>query len=326
MKIKDDLYRSPFRLLLIIAISILTVEVCIMLLFSLLPRLAPRVEILADGILLTLLLSPILYLFLFRPLNQQISALDQAEKSLRHQNEALGEKTLQLIAAQEELVRTEKLALLGQVAVSVGHELRNPLGVMNNAVYFLQTVLADADQTTSEYLKIIKDEIAGSERIVADLMDAAHTNPPLPDTADVRELIEQTLLNCTVPARVSLKLDIPATLPLLRVDARQLQQALRNLISNGVEAMPDGGTLQISAVENKPDGTIAVNVQDTGVGIMAEQLGHLFEPLFTTKARGIGLGLVIVKNLVEANGGKIAVQSEAGKGTLFTVTLPLAEV
>ena len=101
------------------------------------------------------------------------------------------------------LVRKEKLALLGQVAGSVGHELRNPLGVMNNAVYFLQTVLADADETTREYLEIIKTEIAEADRIVADLLDSVRTKPPQSVEADVRELIDQTLRTLTVPAAIT---------------------------------------------------------------------------------------------------------------------------
>lgn len=140
-----------------------------------------------------------------------------AEEKIRKLNEELEtkvqERTKQLLEAQEELVRKEKLAVLGQVAGSVGHELRNPLGVMSNAVYFLQTVLADADETTKEYLNIIKDEIAGSERIVSDLLDAVRTQSPHPEIVGVQELIEQTLRKCSVPSSVTVKLDIPATLP-----------------------------------------------------------------------------------------------------------------
>ena len=247
----------------------------------------------------------------------RLRAIDELEEKVQ-------DRTKQLLQAQEELVRKEKLAVLGQVAGSVGHELRNPLGVMSNAVYFLQTVLVDADETTREYLNIIKNEIAGSERIVSDLLDSVRTKPPQPEAVGVAEVIEQTLGKLTIPPSATVKLDIPATLPPLRVDAQQIQQVFRNLISNGVEAMPEGGMLEIGAVENKSDGTVTVSVRDSGIGMTQEQLGKIFQPLFTTKARGIGLGLVVVKNLTQANGGKIEVQSEVGKGTTFTVTLPAA--
>jgi len=250
------------------------------------------------------------------------------EERVRRLNEELEikvqERTQQLLDAQEELVRKEKLAVLGQVAGSVGHELRNPLGVMNNAVYFLQTVLADADDSVKEYLEIIKNEIAVSDRIVGDLLDSVRTKSPQPEVVGVAALVEQTLRKLSIPASIAVELDIPGTLPPLRVDALQIHQVLRNLISNGIEAMPEGGMLEIRAVEN-PDGTVTVGVRDTGIGMTPEQLGNLFQPLFTTKARGIGLGLVVVRNLTQANGGTVNVESEAGKGTVFAVTLPVAD-
>jgi PAS domain S-box-containing protein len=260
---------------------------------------------------------------------QDITERKQAEDEIRQLNEELDAKvkqrTQQLLEAQDELLRKEKLAVLGQVAGSVGHELRNPLGVMNNAVYFLQTVLPDADDSVKEYLNIIKNEIAGSERIVSDLLDSVRTKPPHAEITGVRELLEQTLHKLSMPSSIAIKLDIPDKISPLRVDAMQIQQVLRNLISNGVEAMPEGGTLEIGASEDAPAGILTISVRDSGSGMAPEILPKLFQPLFTTKARGIGLGLVVVKNLTEANGGTVKVQSEAGKGTLFTVTLPAAD-
>ncbi len=264
--------------------------------------------------------------FLMRGTMHDITAQKIAEEKIRKLNDELEERvqqrTQQLMEAQEELVRKEKLAVLGQVAGSVGHELRNPLGVMSNAVYFLQTVLADADETTKEYLSIIKSEITNSERIVSDLLDSVRTKPPQAEDVNVAELIAQTLGKLTIPPGVKVMLDIPETLPPLRADALQIHQVLRNLFSNGMEAMPEGGTLQIAAAENAQDKTISISVRDSGIGMTAEHVAKLFHPLFTTKARGIGLGLMVVKNLTHANGGTIEVQSEVGKGTLFRVTLP----
>jgi PAS domain S-box-containing protein len=252
-----------------------------------------------------------------------------AEETIRKLNDELEtkvqERTKQLLEAQEEMVRKEKLAVLGQVAGSVGHELRNPLGVMNNAVYFLQAVLTDADDSVKEYLNIIKSEIASSERIVSDLLDSVRTKPPHPEVVGLAELIDQTLRKSTIPPSVTVKLDIPETLPPLWGDAMQIHQVLRNLISNGVEAMPEGGTLEIRAEADEEAMHIAIGVRDSGTGMTTEQLGKLFQPLYTTKARGIGLGLVVVKNLTQANGGTVEVRSEAGKGSLFLVTLPAAD-
>lgn len=260
---------------------------------------------------------------------RDISERKQTEEKVRKLNTELESKveqrTRQLLDTQEELVRKEKLAVLGQVAGSVGHELRNPLGVMNNAVYFLQTVLSDADETTREYLNIIKDEIAVSERIVSDLLDSVRTKPPRPERVGVMPLIEQALRKCAVPENVTLALDIPEAIPPLKVDSMQIHQVFRNLISNGLEAMPEGGELAIRAVPNAQAETVTISVQDSGTGMTPEQQEKLFQPLFTTKARGIGLGLVVVKNLTQANGGSLEVQSEWGKGTTFAVTLPMID-
>jgi signal transduction histidine kinase len=236
----------------------------------------------------------------------------------------LQERTRQLAAAQEELVKKEKMAMLGQVAASVGHELRNPLGVMNNAVYYLQTVLPDVDEDTREYLEIIKDEIAKSEGIVADLLDAVRTIPPRAESVEVGEMVAGALEKCVIPSSVMVRLDLPEPLPPLWVDSPQMQQVLRNLVANAVDAMPRGGVLEIRARSTEDGKTLDVGVQDSGTGMTPEQMARLFQPLFTTKARGIGLGLVVVKNLAQANGGSVAVRSEPGKGTTFTLTLPTA--
>jgi len=259
-------------------------------------------------------------------IQERTRELQQANTLLGQMNDELDrkvkERTQQLSDAQEELVRKEKLALLGQVADTVGHELRNPLGVMNNAVYFLQTVLTDADETTKEYLGIIKSEIADAERIVSDLLDAVRTKPPHPEMVEVAELIRQTLRKCDIPPSVTVRFDIQETLPTIRVDPAQMHQVLWNLITNGVEAMPDGGALEIRADTDSAAQTVTVSIKDSGSGIAPEHQAKLFQPLFTTKTRRIGLGLVVVKNLTQANGGNVAVESAPSKGSTFTVTLP----
>jgi signal transduction histidine kinase len=257
------------------------------------------------------------------------------------------ERTEQLLEAQEELVRKEKLATLGQLAGSVGHELRNPLGVMSNAVYYLKTVMSDADETVKEYLNMIKSEINNSERIISDLLDFSRVKTPQTQSTSINELIQQSLEKCTVPDNVNIRLEIPEEFPAINVDPLHMEQIFKNLIINAVQAMPDGGELRIGArllpdveaprwvaLEERKEGRVAasplqkynnfveISITDTGEGISPENMKNLFQPLFTTKAKGIGLGLVVCKNLVEANGGRIQVESEPGKGTTFTVVLP----
>jgi len=150
-------------------------------------------------------------------------------------------------------VRKEKLAVLGQVAGSVGTSWRNPLGVMSNAVYFLQTVSPDADETTREYLNILKNEIANPSASCPTCWTRCAPGRRKREIVGVPELLMQTLRKCNVPASVSVQMDLPSTLPPLQVDAMQMQQVFRNLISNGIEAMPDGGTLDIRAVTDESE-------------------------------------------------------------------------
>ncbi|HET7831830.1 MAG TPA: ATP-binding protein [Gallionella sp.] len=257
---------------------------------------------------------------------EDITAQKQAADEIRKVNVELEakvqERTAQLLTAQDELVHREKLALLGKVADTVGHELRNPLGVMNNAVYFLQTVLSDADETTKEYLGIIKEEIADAERIVSDLLDAVRTKPPHLAMVGVKELIEKALRKFEMPSTVTLRLDIQTELPEVRVDSTQMLQVFWNLITNALEAMPEGGELEIKAEKDASQRTVTVSIKDSGCGIAPEHQGRLFQLLFTTKVRHIGLGLTVVRNLTGANGGSVRVQSQPGKGSTFSVTLP----
>lgn len=278
-----------------------------------------------DGLFLVVFITAML-----NEIREEIRRRKAAEEAVRKLNENLetkvAERTRQLFKAQDELLRKEKLAVLGKIAGNVGHELRNPLGVIGNAVYFLQTVLADADDTTKEYLGIIRDEIAGAEHIVSDLLDSVRNKLPHRESVAARELINQALRKCKLPADIRVKPEIPEALPPVLADPLQIQQVLRNLIGNGIEAMPDGGILEIRASAATAERTVTISVRDSGCGIAPEHLDKLFQPLFSTKARGVGLGLMVVKNLTEANGGGVEVRSEPGRGSTFSVTLPTADV
>ncbi len=317
-----------YQVAAVFIVAAVVIAVVIVLTFDLLWDGRLNIEMEIAGVVTPFLVAPLLvglFTALLNELREEVVRRKAAEQSTRKLNEELeakvAERTRQLLAAQDELVRKEKLTLLAQVADSVGHELRNPLSVMSNAVYFLKSVLP-ADETTKEYLGIIEGEIAESERIVADLLDAVRTKPPQFETAGAAELAERALRKCDIPAAVIVHLDIPETLSPLRVDPKQMQQVLRNLIRNGIEAMPDGGDLQISAVEDKPAHSLRISVTDSGAGIAPEHRARLFQPLFTTKARRVGLGLAVVKNLTQVNHGSVDMQSEPGKGSSFSITLP----
>ena len=264
-------------------------------------------------------------------LSIDITERKRDEMEIRRLNRELQQRLVQLQEAQEELVRKEKLSILGQVVGTVEHELRNPLGVMSNAIYFLQMVLAESDDTTKEYIEIISKEIQNSQRIITDLLDFARTKPPQKRPVKVHDLVGECIEKFTFPDNVTLHWDMPDFLPLLTVDPQQMGQVLKNLITNAVQAMPDGGVLGLGArhvkgLEAEGDGDagfMEITVADTGMGISEEGMKRLFHPLFTTKTKGTGLGLVVCRNLTEANNGTIRVKSASGKGAEFTLTLPV---
>jgi len=260
--------------------------------------------------------------------SRDITERKRAEEALQEYSERLEEmveqRTQELRDAQEQLVRREKLAVLGQLAGGVGHELRNPLGVISNAVYFLQLTLPDADETTAtarEYLEMISEEVRNAGKIISDLLDFSRTRLPDREEAAVSELVAEVLEKRPPPEEVQVITQIASGLPLVFVDPQQMGQVLGNLVANAYQAMEEGGALTISA--QAEEGQVSLSVADTGCGIPEENMAKLFEPLFTTKVRGIGLGLAVTRILVEGHGGTIEVQSEVGKGSTFTVRLPI---
>ncbi len=271
-------------------------------------------------------------------LHQRAAELEAADTERQRAGEVLKEYSEPLEGIveertrelQEELVRKERLAMLGRLAGGVAHELRNPLGVISNAVYYLKMVYPDADETTKEYLKIIAGQVHESDRIISDLLDFSRTRLPDREKVAVSELVAEVLEKRPPPKGVQVTTQMALDLPPVYIDRHQMGQVLDNLVTNAYQAMPEGGRLvvQSSEVSGKPSrpGWVSISVADTGVGIPPENMAKLFEPLFTTKAKGLGLGLAVVKMLVEANEGSIEVESEEGKGSTFTVRLPLAGV
>lgn len=257
---------------------------------------------------------------------QSMLRLKRAEDRLKEYSERLEElieeRTQKLREAQEKLIRQEKLAALGQMAGSVGHELRTPLATIANAVYYLKMIRADADTDTREYLDIIASEAGNAEKIITDLLDFARIKSLAQQSVQVSDVVERLLAKYPSPERLRVVVAIPDDMPALYVDAAHLEQVLLNLVNNAYQAMLEGGTLTISARIEATD--VAIVVADTGCGISEEHLNKIFDPLFTTKPKGIGLGLAVCKNLIETNGGTITVHSEQEKGATFTLLLPVA--
>ena len=272
-----------------------------------------------------------------RRLGQGVRNRKRAEKALKEYSEQLEEmvleRTQELHNAQESLIRKEKLAVLGQLAGGVAHELRNPLAVIKNAAYCLNLVLEEPDVEIREMLEILDKQVGTADKIISSLLDFARTRPPIRRKVDVNDVVRETLSRTPLPdaPRVEVVLELDEDLPPILADPDQLVQVFGNLVRNGVQAMSQGGQVTIKTSEEcrgDPGGRpewVTVSVADSGAGISEENLKKIFEPLFTTKAKGIGLGLALVKTLVEGHGGTIGVESQVGEGSTFTVRLPIVE-
>jgi PAS domain S-box-containing protein len=255
-----------------------------------------------------------------------ITDLKRAEEALKEYSERLEEmveeRTKELRDAQETLVRQEKLAVLGQLAGGVGHELRNPLGAISNAVYFLNMVLEEPDPEIRETVEILEKEVKTSETIISSLLDFARAKPPTRQKVNVNHVVQEALSRTAVPENVEVVSQLDEALPIILADPDQLVQVFGNIILNATQAMGEGGRLVVKTEVPSPE-WVAVSFADTGLGIPEENLDKLFEPLFTTKAKGVGLGLAVTKTLVEGHEGTIEVESELRKGSTFTVRLPI---
>jgi len=254
---------------------------------------------------------------LARDLAKSKARLEQ--RNLRLKNE-VRERTQQLDEAQEQLLRAQRLATIGQLAASVGHELRVPLAVLRNSIYFLTLKLKDEDEKVKKHLFIMNKELSRSDKIISDLLEFSRKKKPTLAPIDLNGVVEEALMRLSIPEDIEFIKNL-GDVPRIIADAEQLQAILLNLISNGIQAMPEGGTLTVKTGQRKD--SCEITVSDTGVGIREEDIEKIFEPLYTTRPKGIGLGLSITKSLVENHGGTVTVESEVNKGSAFTVLLPL---
>ncbi len=228
--------------------------------------------------------------------------------------------------AQQSFLHKERLASMGQLSAGVAHELNNPLGTILLFTEILYKQTAETDPCRED-LQLIRNEAMRCKKIVADLLNFARQQEVLAQETDVHALLEQVLnIMAREPTLANIKIvrHYAPNLPTIQADPAQLQQVFTNLIRNGVEAMPEGGTLTVTTrpLESQQ---IEIQISDTGKGIPPENLGKLFTPFFTTKpiGKGTGLGLSIAYGIIKMHQGQISVQSPGGKGTTFTIVLPV---
>jgi signal transduction histidine kinase/putative methionine-R-sulfoxide reductase with GAF domain len=242
--------------------------------------------------------------------------------------EKIQRTTADLKKAEIQLIRSDKLAALGQLAAGIAHEIRNPLTSINILIHSLTENLPSGS-SQREDLKVIEEEINRINEIVDQFLRFAKPAPPLLERTDVRPIFEETLqlLRPQIERqKISVQKDFQPLPPntLITIDKEQIKQVILNLLLNAIQAMPGGGQLKIKGQILSDDHWIQFLIQDSGVGIPSEDLEKLFDPFFSTREGGIGLGLSIAHRIIDQHNGKIEVESKPGKGTLFTLSLPLS--
>jgi signal transduction histidine kinase len=235
--------------------------------------------------------------------------------------ELVQKRTEQLKQTQAELVKSERLAAIGELAGMVGHDLRNPLSGIKNSAYFMKKKGAELSQTQAqEMLETINKCVDYSNKIINDLLDySKNVNLELTEEYPKKILIDALgFLDISKKIEVVNHLNDKLT---VKIDADKIKRVFINLIKNSIDAMPNGGKIIIDS--NQVNGVLEISFADSGVGIADTVLPKLFSPLFTTKAQGMGFGLAICKRIIEAHGGAITVKTVKNEGTTFTVTLPI---
>ncbi|HSL48371.1 MAG TPA: ATP-binding protein [Candidatus Deferrimicrobiaceae bacterium] len=225
---------------------------------------------------------------------------------------------------EQRMRQADRLAAVGRLSANMAHEIRNPLASISGAVEALARDLPP-DHTRGQLVEIVLRESARLNQIVGDFLEYARPAPMAPIEINMAEILDEVLLlieHRALPANLKVSREYGETLP-VRADPQRLRQAVWNLCLNAVQAMPDGGELRVGAHSlRERGGHLQISITDTGQGIAETDLPHIFEPFFSTKPEGSGIGLALVYRVVEEHGGSIEVRSRVGEGTTFFLALP----
>jgi signal transduction histidine kinase len=251
----------------------------------------------------------------------KVKAEEEIKKNNRNLEMLVEERTKQL-------KDSERLAAIGATAGMVGHDIRNPLQAITSDVYLLKEDLKgmpehEEKRLAMESLEGIEKNVEYINKIVADLQDFARPLIPRIEEVNLKLIIDELLAKNGVPENIKVTVRVEAAAQKIITDSIFISRIMVNLVTNAIQAMPKGGKIVIHAYKEVND--FLITVKDTGVGIPENIRGKLFEPMFTTKSKGQGFGLAVIKRLTETLGGKVAFESQVDKGTTFIVRLPSLE-
>jgi signal transduction histidine kinase len=252
----------------------------------------------------------------FREYQKRIEIQKDLERNNLHLEEIVAEKTL-------ELKKTERLAAIGSTAGMVGHDLRNPLTAISGATYYLKKNYGEQlDVKGVKMLELIQNNVTFSDKIINDLLDYSREIHLEKTKTTLNNVLHEALNLINIPSAIQTSYNISKTHE-VTADFNKLKRVFVNLIKNAVDAMPNGGNLEIRTEPS--ENNIRIIIVDNGQGISDQNQKNLFQPLFTTKAKGMGFGLAICQRIIEAHDGKIIIRSTLGKGTTVTVELPIKQ-
>ena len=229
----------------------------------------------------------------------------------------------ELKRAKSRLIRQTRLATIGQVAASIAHELRNPLGAVRNANYYLQRRAPADDPTWSEYLSLIEREVGTAERIISTLLEMSRTVEPRVEAVNLDDAVRKAFGRIENAQAIELRCTLDSDPFIIMADPEQFRQVLVNLLTNAVQAMDGIGCIHVAATSSDTFDTITIRGE--GPGVAEDVRDAIFEPLFTMKAKGIGLGLPICRQFIERHGGTLDLVETEATGTAFCLRLPRKE-
>lgn len=238
------------------------------------------------------------------------------------------ERTDELERAHEQLLHSHRLAAIGELAGGVAHELRSPLSAIKNSVYYIRGKLkgnggSNGGNKVDEFLDVMDYEVEHSNEIITSMMDYARMPTHDSEPVKIQELVDESMANANYGGAIMVTTEIDENLPAVPLDRAMVSKALRAMFENARESMPNGGTLNITAEQS--DGQVVMSIRDSGHGIAPAELTKVFDPLFSTRNRGVGLGLPIAHQVMRSHGGSLEIMSAPDSGTTVTITLPLSE-
>jgi two-component system NtrC family sensor kinase len=254
-----------------------------------------------------------------------IKELNEVYDALREKLTELRRRDARIKSFEGELIKANKLSALGELASSIAHEIKNPLISIQGFARRIGTT-EDRDKL-EKYAKFIEQEADRLTQVLTKLLGFSRMDEPKKDFLNMNDIVDDTVLfmehHLTRFKNVEIAVEKEPDLPLVQVDRIHVQQTVVNILMNAAQAMPGGGKILIKT--GRGDQYVFISITDTGVGIKEEDLEKIFEPFFTTKEKeqGTGLGLSLCKRLIEANAGKIEVESKVGEGTTFTIMIPM---